>query len=91
MSLPRAKNWLLPLRVVGRREQRPCCGAPCRCELPGREEVGKLRVTVAACVFNVLSDAAVLGRNVRQNSPTANYVTSILAPRVARFDLQVRF
>lgn len=54
-------------------------------------QVGKLRVTVAACVFNVLNDATVLGRNARQNSPTANYVTSILAPRVARFDLQVRF
>ena len=41
--------------------------------------------------FNMLNAATVLGRQTRQNFAQANYVTSILAPRVIRFGVKVNF
>jgi hypothetical protein len=52
---------------------------------------GNRRIQFNVDVFNVLNAATVLARTTRQDSAQANYVTSILAPRVARFGLKVNF
>ena len=52
---------------------------------------GTRRIQFNVDVFNTLNKATVLGRQARQDSATANYVTSILAPRVARFGLKINF
>jgi hypothetical protein len=53
--------------------------------------LGKRRVVFNVDSFNTLNAATVLARQTRQNFAQANYVTSILAPRVVRFGLKVNF
>jgi hypothetical protein len=52
---------------------------------------GARRIQFNVDVFNATNGATVLARQTRQNFAQANYVTSILAPRVARFGLKVNF
>ena len=42
-------------------------------------------------VFNALNAATVLGRISRQDASNANYVSTILAPRIVRLGLKVNF
>ena len=53
--------------------------------------IGRRRVTFSATAFNVLNASTVLGRETRQDFARANYVTSILAPRVFRVGAKVNF
>jgi hypothetical protein len=53
--------------------------------------IGKRRVTFSATAFNVLNASTVLGRETRQDFARANYVTSILAPRVVRVGAKINF
>ena len=52
---------------------------------------GGRRVSVNVDAFNLLNAATVLGRQTRQDQSQANFVTSILAPRVVRLGLKVNF
>lgn len=52
---------------------------------------GSRRITFAATVFNVFNKNTVLSTTTRQNTATANNVTTILAPRVAQFGVKVNF
>ena len=49
------------------------------------------RITFNVDTFNLFNSATVLGRQTRQDQAQANYVTSILAPRVVRFGMKVNF
>jgi hypothetical protein len=53
--------------------------------------IGRSRWAVGVDVFNVLNANTVLERQEIQNTPTANNVEEVLAPRVARFGLRVQF
>ncbi len=52
---------------------------------------GQRRIQFNVDAFNLTNAATVLARQTRQNFAQANYVTSILAPRVVRFGLKVNF
>lgn len=52
---------------------------------------GNRRITFSADTFNLFNAATVLARQVRQDTTQANFVTTILAPRVVRFGLKVNF
>ena len=52
---------------------------------------GGRRVQFNLDVFNILNADTVLSRQTRQDSTQANYVISMLAPRVARFGVKVNF
>ena len=52
---------------------------------------GQRRIQLNVDAFNLTNAATVLTRQTRQNFAQANYVTSILAPRVVRFGLKVNF
>lgn len=52
---------------------------------------GKRRITFSATAFNVLNASTILGRETRQDFARANYVTSILAPRIVRVGAKVNF
>jgi len=52
---------------------------------------GQRRMQFNVDAFNLANAATVLARQTRQNFAQANYVTSILAPRVIRFGLKVNF
>jgi hypothetical protein len=52
---------------------------------------GQRRLQFNVDGFNLTNAATVLTRQTRQNFAQANYVTSILAPRVFRFGLKVNF
>jgi hypothetical protein len=52
---------------------------------------GQRRIQFNVDVFNVMNAATVLARTTRQDSTQANFVTSILAPRVARLGVKVNF
>ena len=52
---------------------------------------GQRRIQFNVDAFNLTNAATVLARQTRQNFAQANYVTSILAPRVFRFGLKVNF
>jgi hypothetical protein len=52
---------------------------------------GQRRVQFNVDVFNVLNKSTVLARQTRQDQAQGNFVTSILAPRVARFGIKVNF
>ncbi len=52
---------------------------------------GARRVSFNVDAFNLANAATVLGRQTRQDFPRANYVTTILAPRVVRFGIKVNF
>ena len=52
---------------------------------------GRRRILLNVDVFNALNAATVLARTTRQNASNANYVTTILAPRVARVGVRINF
>ena len=52
---------------------------------------GRRRVTFSVTGFNLLNASTVLGRETRQDFARANYVTSILAPRIFRVGAKVNF
>ncbi|HEX8030739.1 MAG TPA: carboxypeptidase regulatory-like domain-containing protein [Vicinamibacterales bacterium] len=52
---------------------------------------GGKRITFNVDTFNLFNAATVLGRQTRQDQSQANYVTSILAPRVVRFGAKFNF
>jgi hypothetical protein len=52
---------------------------------------GRRRISLNLDVFNLVNNNVVLGQTERQNQSTANNITSMLAPRVARFGLKVNF
>jgi hypothetical protein len=52
---------------------------------------GPRRVTLNADLFNAFNNNVVLEITERQNSASANNITRLLAPRVARFGLKVNF
>jgi hypothetical protein len=52
---------------------------------------GQRRIQFNVDAFNLTNASTVLLRQTRQNFAQANYVTSILAPRVIRFGLKVNF
>lgn len=52
---------------------------------------GSRRFSLNFDLFNIRNSATVLGRVARQNQSTANNVTTVLAPRVARFGVKVNF
>ena len=52
---------------------------------------GRRRITFSATAFNLLNASTVLGRETRQDFARANYVTSILAPRIFRVGAKVNF
>ena len=52
---------------------------------------GKRRITFSVTGFNVLNASTVLGRETRQDFARANFVTSILAPRIFRVGAKVNF
>jgi hypothetical protein len=49
------------------------------------------RITLNADLFNTFNNNVVLEVTERQNSASANNITRLLAPRVARFGLKVNF
>ena len=49
------------------------------------------RVSFNVDAFNLLNAATVFARNTRQDASNANFVTTILAPRIVRFGLKVNF
>ena len=52
---------------------------------------GKRRITFSVTGFNLLNASTVLGRETRQDFARANFVTSILAPRIFRVGAKVNF
>jgi len=52
---------------------------------------GARRVTLNAAMFNISNANTALGQTARQNTSTANFLTSIVGPRVVRFGLRVNF
>ncbi len=54
-------------------------------------QLAKRRITFSATGFNLLNASTVLARETRQDFARANFVTSILAPRVFRVGAKVSF
>jgi hypothetical protein len=54
-------------------------------------KTGRLEIVPALDVFNALNSNVVLGRNRIQNTPTANNVTEIQAPRIVHIGVKVSF
>ena len=54
-------------------------------------QLAKRRVTFSVTGFNILNASTVLGRETRQDFARANFVTSILAPRIFRVGAKVSF
>ena len=52
---------------------------------------GKRRITMSVTGFNVLNASTVLERETRQDFARANFVRSILAPRIFRVGAKVNF
>jgi hypothetical protein len=52
---------------------------------------GRTKWAAAFDVFNLLNSNVVLGRTGQQNSTRANFVTEVLAPRVARVGVRLNF
>jgi hypothetical protein len=49
------------------------------------------RLAIAFDAFNVFNSATILNRQARQNTTTANFVSEVLAPRVARLGVRFTF
>jgi len=49
---------------------------------------GKLRVIPSMDIFNLANSNVVMARRIQQNSPTANDISGIVAPRVIRFGVR---
>jgi len=54
-------------------------------------QFGRTKWSAAFDVFNVLNSNVVLARTTQQNSTRANFVTEVLAPRVARVGVRLSF
>ncbi len=54
-------------------------------------QFGSRRITFNVDTFNLFNASTVFVRTVRQDTSTANYATTILAPRVVRFTLKANF
>ncbi len=54
-------------------------------------KLGPTQWVVSLDAFNLLNSNAVLGAITRQNASNANFVTTILAPRVFRFGVRLKF
>jgi hypothetical protein len=54
-------------------------------------KLGATQWVLSLDVFNLLNSNVVLGANARQNASNANFVTTILAPRVVRFGVRLQF
>ena len=52
---------------------------------------GRRRIQFNVDAFNLMNASTVLARQTRQDFAQANFVTSILAPRVVRFGVKVNF
>jgi hypothetical protein len=52
---------------------------------------GSRRVTLNAAIFNIANMNTVLAQTTRQNTSTANFITTIVGPRVIRFGVRVNF
>jgi len=52
---------------------------------------GGRRITLNADLFNAFNNNVVLQQQERLNIATANNITTLLAPRVARFGVKVSF
>jgi len=52
---------------------------------------GQRRVVLNMAIFNITNTNIVLAQTVRQNTSTANYVTTIVGPRVIRFGARFNF
>jgi hypothetical protein len=52
---------------------------------------GARRITLNAAIFNISNANTSLGQTARQNTSTANFLTSIVGPRVMRFGVRVNF
>jgi hypothetical protein len=52
---------------------------------------GSRRVTLNAAIFNIGNLNTVLSQTTRQNTSTADNITSIVGPRVVRFGVRVNF
>lgn len=52
---------------------------------------GRRKVLFSVSGFNVLNASTVLGRETRQDFARANFITTILAPRIVRFGIKVNF
>ena len=52
---------------------------------------GGRKITLNADLFNAFNNNVVLAQQERQNTSTANNITTLLAPRVARFGVKVSF
>jgi hypothetical protein len=52
---------------------------------------GARRLTLNAAIFNISNSNTATGQTERQNTSTANYLTSIIGPRVVRFGVRVNF
>ena len=55
--------------------------------LAGRQR----KVTLNVDAFNLLNAATILAQQTRQDQSQASYISTILAPRVARFGVKVNF
>jgi len=52
---------------------------------------GPRRVTLNAAIFNITNSNTTLAQTTRQNTATANNLTTIVGPRVVRFGVRVNF
>ncbi len=52
---------------------------------------GRTRLIGSVDIFNAFNSGVVLAQITRQNASNANYVTTLLAPRVVRFGVRVQF
>jgi len=52
---------------------------------------GGRKITLNADLFNAFNNNVVLQQQERLNTATANNITTLLAPRVARFGVKVSF
>ena len=52
---------------------------------------GPRRITLNMSIFNITNSNTVLAQTARQNTSTANFVTTIVGPRVIRFGARVNF
>jgi hypothetical protein len=52
---------------------------------------GPRRITLNMSIFNITNANTVLAQTARQNTSTANFVTTIIGPRVIRFGARVNF
>ena len=52
---------------------------------------GPRRVTLNVALFNIMNTNTTLAQTTRQNTSTANFLSTIVGPRVIRFGIRVNF